>query len=90
MRGPPSGLLQQAGEAGGSLTLEAQGWVGRRRDRPVPPHDLGPASEAERATRVNQWLKPLKLGTGSNLMDMGRVAARAEPTQGEATPIRDT
>ncbi len=28
MRGPPSGLLQQAGEAGGSLTLEARGWVG--------------------------------------------------------------
>ncbi len=39
------------------------------------------------ATRVNQWLNPLKRGTGSNLVDAGRVAVRAEPTQGEATPI---
>jgi len=38
-------------------------------------------------TRVNQWLNPLKRGTGSNLVDAGRVAVRAEPTQGEATPI---
>jgi hypothetical protein len=36
---------------------------------------------------VNQWLNPLKRGTGSNLVDAGRVAARAEPTEGEATSI---
>jgi len=36
---------------------------------------------------VNQWLNPLKRGTGSNLVDMGRVAVHAEPTEGEATPI---
>jgi hypothetical protein len=35
---------------------------------------------------VNQWLNPLKRETGSNLVDMGRVTARAELTQGEATP----
>jgi hypothetical protein len=35
---------------------------------------------------VNQWLNPLKRGTGSNLVDVGRAAARAEPTEGEATP----
>jgi len=27
-------------------------------------------------TRVNQWLNPLKCGTGSNLVDVGRVAVR--------------
>lgn len=35
---------------------------------------------------MNQWLNPLKRGTGSNLVDMGRVAARVEP-DGETTPI---
>ena len=38
-------------------------------------------------TRVNQWLNPLKRGTGSNLVDAGRGAMRAEPRLGEATPI---
>ena len=37
-------------------------------------------------TKVNQWLKSLKRETGSNLVDMGRGAARAELTEGEATP----
>ncbi len=38
-------------------------------------------------TRVNQWLNPLKCGTGSNLVDMGRAAVRVSPwTRGEATP----
>jgi hypothetical protein len=27
-------------------------------------------------TRVNQWLNPLKRGTGSNLVDMGRATVR--------------
>ncbi len=36
---------------------------------------------------MNQWLNPLKRGTGSNLVDAGREAVRAEPTEGEATPI---
>ena len=36
---------------------------------------------------MNQWLNPLKHGTGSNLVDMGRVAVHAELTEGEATPI---
>lgn len=30
------------------------------------------------ATRVNQWLNPLKGGTGSNLADVGRATARAD------------
>lgn len=29
-------------------------------------------------TEVNQWLNPLKRGTGSNLVDMGRAAVRAD------------
>jgi len=34
---------------------------------------------------VNQWLNPLKRGTGSNLVDMGRAAVRADLIDGEAT-----
>ena len=30
-------------------------------------------------TKVNQWLNPLKCGTGSNLVDVGRAAARVVP-----------
>jgi hypothetical protein len=29
---------------------------------------------------VNQWLNPLKRGTGSNLVDVGRVAVRVVPS----------
>jgi hypothetical protein len=36
---------------------------------------------------VNQWLNPLKRGTGSNLVDAGRVAVHAELIEDEATPI---
>jgi hypothetical protein len=36
---------------------------------------------------VNQWLNPLKRGTGSNLVDVGRGAVHAELILGEATPI---
>jgi hypothetical protein len=38
-------------------------------------------------TRVNQWLNPLKRGTGSNLVDTGRVAVHAKSLDGKATPI---
>ncbi len=34
---------------------------------------------------MNQWLNPLKRGTGSNLVDMGRVAVHADLIDGEAT-----
>ena len=37
-------------------------------------------------TEVNQWLIPLKRETGSNLVDVGRAAVRAELSDGEATP----
>jgi len=69
-----------------------------RDERPVPTTTgrvgtatrPGSGKRGRKGDESDQWLKPLKRGTGSNLMDMGRVAARAEPTQGEATPIRDT
>lgn len=38
-------------------------------------------------TKVNQWLNPLKCGTGSNLADVGRAAVRAVPGRTrDATP----
>jgi hypothetical protein len=39
---------------------------------------------------VNQRLNPLKRGTGSNLVDMGRGAVRAKSTDSEATPTPAT
>jgi hypothetical protein len=39
---------------------------------------------------VNQWLNPLKRETGSNLVDVGRVAVHAEQTESEATLVPDT
>lgn len=39
----------------------------------------------EGVTRVNQWMNLRNRGTGSNLADMGRDAAHAERTNGEAT-----
>jgi hypothetical protein len=39
---------------------------------------------------VNQWLNPLKRGTGSNLVDLGRVAVRVDSIDGEATPMSAT
>jgi hypothetical protein len=35
---------------------------------------------------VNQRVNPLKSGTGSNLVDVGRAAVRVEPSHGETTP----
>ena len=41
----------------------------------------------ERRNEVNQWLNPLKCGTGSNLVDAGRAAVRALTYRTrEATP----
>lgn len=35
-------------------------------------------------TKVNQWLNPLKCGTGSNLVDVGRAAACVSRTDGRS------
>ncbi len=81
MQEPTLGLSQQATEAGGSLTLEAQGWAG------AASTTTGWASTARWSRlgkrdgkvyeRRNQWWNPLKQPTGSNLADMGRTAIRA-------------
>lgn len=42
-------------------------------------------TKREGVTEVNQWLNLRNCGTGSNLVDMGRDAARAERANGKAT-----
>ncbi len=86
-------LSQQANEAEGSLTLEAQVKVGSSPDNDGTGRHCQTARvrQARRkgATKVNQWLNPLKHETGSNLVDMGRAAVHAEPDAGTATPKSD-
>ena len=78
----PAGLSQQAGEAGGSLTLEVQGRAGSSLDNAgtVRNRQTVRVRQARRegVTQVNQRLNPLKCGTGSNLTDVGRAAVRAD------------
>ena len=83
MEGPTFGLSQQVAEAGGSLTLETQGQVGAApttTGRAGTARRLGPGKQDGTVYECrNQWLNPLKRpGTGSNLVDMGRAAARGE------------
>jgi hypothetical protein len=90
----PAGLSQQAGEAGGSLTLEVQGRAGSSLDNAgtVRNRQTVRVRQARRegVTRVNQWQNPLKYGTGSNLTDVGRAAVRANLIDGKATRRADT
>jgi hypothetical protein len=75
----------------GSLIRETPGRAASSPDNDETPQNcqMGWArlSRQTGVTRVNQWLNPLKRGTGSNLVDTGRGAAHAEP-KGEATPTR--
>jgi hypothetical protein len=91
MERPAFGLSQQADEAGGSLIPEARGRVVSSPDNDGTGRYCQTVwarlARQRGVTRVNQWLNPLKRGTGSNLVDMGRVAVHAELTEGEATPI---
>lgn len=86
----PAGLSQQVGEAGGSLILEVKGRAGSSLDNAgtVRNRQTGRVRQARRegVTEVNQWQNPLKCGTGSNLTDVGRAAARADLIAGKATP----
>ena len=89
----PFGLSQQAGEAGGSLTLEVQGRAGSSLDNAgtVRNRQTDRVRQARRegVTEVNQWLNPLKCGTGSNLTDVGRAAVRADlVSRGRRLPWR--
>ncbi len=83
------GLSQQSAEAEGSLIRETPGRVGSSPDNDgtCRYYQTVRARQARRecVTKVNQWQNPRKCGTGSNLVDRGRAAVRAEPTDGEAT-----
>ncbi len=62
MKGPVCGLSQQVAEAGGSLTLEAQGKVGAaptRAGRVGTARRLGPAERDGKVYERNQCLNPL-------------------------------
>jgi hypothetical protein len=77
------GPSQRVAEAGGSLTLEAQGAGGSSPDNDGTGRycQTARARQARRegAARANQWLNPLKRGIGSNLADVGREAVHACP-----------
>ena len=78
----PSGLSQQVGEAEGSLILEVQGRAESSPDNAgtCQYYQMVRVRQARRrgVTKVNQWLNPLKCGTGSNLVDAGRATVRAD------------
>ena len=80
-KGSAVGLSQQSDEAGGSPIPEARVRVGAAptRARRVGTTGRPGARLARRegVTEVNQWLNPLKRDAGSNLVDVGRIAAHA-------------
>jgi hypothetical protein len=83
------GPSQRVAEAGGSPVLEAQG-VGESspdNDGTVRYCQTDRVRQARRegAARANQWQNPLKRGSGSNLVDVGRDAAHVG-LDGRATP----
>ena len=58
----------------------------QRRDGPVPPDGPGSASEDGEVYECrNQWWNPLKSGTGSNLVDLGRYCSVAVASGNEET-----
>ena len=86
VKGLLAGLSQQPVEAEGSLIRETPGRAGSSPDNAgtclALPDGAGPASEIEKVYERNQWLKPRKRGTGSNLADMGRVQCRSPAAWG--------
>jgi hypothetical protein len=89
MQGPTFGLSQQADEAGGSLTLEAQE---RARAASTTTERDGTARRFASGKQdgtvervVNQWLNPLKRPASSNLADMGWPATHADASGQDAT-----
>jgi hypothetical protein len=77
------GPSQRVVEAGGSLALEAQGAGGSSPDNDGTGRHRQTArvrqARREGVARANQWLNPLKRGSGSNLADVGRDVAHAGP-----------
>jgi hypothetical protein len=80
-KGSAVGSSQRPGEAEGSLILEAKARVGAALTKVRRAGTTGrrSARSARRkgVTRVNQRLNPLKADAGSNLVDVGRIAAHA-------------
>jgi hypothetical protein len=80
-RAPASGCRSSRAKAGGSLIPGARVRAGAA---PTTARRAGttgrPSARSARrkgVTEVNQWLKPLKRDAGSNLVDVGRIAAHA-------------
>jgi hypothetical protein len=62
----------------------------QRRDAPVLPDGVGPASETGRWTRGTSGVKPLKTSASSNPVDPGWIAVRTRPLiAGRGTPGSD-
>jgi hypothetical protein len=84
-KGSAAGLSQQPGEAGGSLIPEARVRAGAAPTKARRVGTRRPSARSARRkgeTQVNQWLNPLKRDTGSNLVDVGRIAAHAARWRG--------
>lgn len=90
MRGPSGGSSQRPAEAGGSLTWETPARAGAA---PTTTERVGTARRPGSGKRDgtayecrNQWSNPLKSRTGSNLVDVGRPAARTRVLVARGTP----
>jgi hypothetical protein len=64
--------------AGAALTTTGRAGTARRR---------GSGKQDEKVHERNQWLKPRKSSTGSNLADMGRGAVRDPRREAGSTPV---
>jgi hypothetical protein len=64
--------------AGAALTTTGRAGTARRR---------GSGKQDEKVHERNQWLKPRKSSTGSNLADMGRGAVRDLGCEAGSTPV---
>ena len=77
------GMSQHPSEAEGSLTEEVLGRAGSSPDNDGTNWYYQTVrvrlARQRGVMKVNQWLNPLKRGTDSNLVDMGRAAVRVFP-----------
>ena len=76
-------MSQHPSEAEGSLTEEVLGRAGSSPDNDGTNWYYQTVrvrlARQRGVMKVNQWLNPLKRGTDSNLVDMGRAAVRVFP-----------
>jgi hypothetical protein len=80
-RTPPPGCRSSLVEAEGSLIPEARVRAGaaltKARRASTTRRSSARSARWKGVTEVNQWLNPLKSDAGSNLVDVGRIAAHA-------------